>query len=149
MSNLVQNQRVSFSGRLGDDPDLRYTPEGKAVTNFSVAYTPRVQQGEDWVDGQTVWYRVAAWNAMAEHVAESLKKGDLVLVLGKQTDREYDKSDGNGKAVSHDVTADHVGPSLKWTDVIVNRIERELADRGAGKQDLGGSAGQGGSGIGI
>jgi single-strand DNA-binding protein len=123
MSEQVQNQPVSFAGRLGRDPKLDHTPDGKPVANFSVAYTPRVRQGDKWVDGDTVWYQVGVFGEQAEHVARSLNKGDEVVVLGKQTDREFERSDGS-KDISHDITADFVGASMKWADLAIQRVER-------------------------
>jgi single-strand DNA-binding protein len=123
MSELVQNQPVSLVGRLGRDPKLDQTPDGKPVANFSLAHTQRVRQGEQWVDGDTTWYQVGVFGEQANHVAASLHKGDEVIVLGKQTDHEYSRRDG-GKDTSHDVTADFVGGSLRWQDLAIQRVER-------------------------
>jgi single-strand DNA-binding protein len=123
MSEQAQNQPVSLAGRLGRDPKLDQTPDGKPVANFSVAYTPRVRQGDKWVDGDTVWYQVGVFGEQAEHVARSLTKGDEVVILGRQNDREFERKDGS-KDVSHDITADFVGASMKWADLAIQHVER-------------------------
>jgi single-strand DNA-binding protein len=126
MPEPIQNQPVALNGRLGADRRLGHDREGRPVASFPLAHTPRVRQGEQWVDGETTWFQVSAWGEQAEHVKNSLHKGDEVTVLGKQTDREFDRRDG-GKGISHDVTADFVGASLRWADVQVQRVERSAA----------------------
>lgn len=105
---------VSLVGRLGGDPEVRFTQGGHAVCSFSLAVQERKQENGQWVDGDTSWYRVSAWRRLGENCAESLSKGDLVLVQGRLAIRQYDKKDGSGKATSVDVTAEHVGPSLMF-----------------------------------
>jgi single-strand DNA-binding protein len=131
MSEQVQNRPVSLVGRLGRDPKLDQMPDGKPVANFSLAHTERVRQGEQWVDGETTWYQVGVFGEQATHVAESLHKGEEAVVLGKQSDREFERRDG-GKDVSHDVTADFVAPSLRWNSYeMVQRLERSATPSAA------------------
>jgi single-strand DNA-binding protein len=108
MTELAKNQPVAFAGNLGADPKRGETKEGKAAAYFDVAYTPRVRQGDDFVNGEAVWYSVAAFGSTAEHVLSSLHKGDRVVVVGKQTDVEFDRKDGS-KGIDHKVSADSVG----------------------------------------
>ena len=68
-------QNVTLVGRLGRDPELRYTPEGKSVTSFSLAV-------DDWRDGPPTWVKVTCWEKLAESVNEYMVKGRLVLVSG-------------------------------------------------------------------
>jgi single-strand DNA-binding protein len=138
MTALVQNQPVALSGRLGADPRLGHDREGKPVASFSLAHTPRIREGDQWVDGETVWFQVSAWGEQAEHVKNSLHKGDEVTVLGKQTDREFDRRDG-GKAISHDVNADFVAASLRWADVAIQRVERSATPSSLGSSSEGAS----------
>lgn len=98
-------QRIIIIGRLGQDPEMRYTAQGTPVTSFSVA-TDRV-----WTDqnGQrqerTVWFRVSAWRRLAETCNQYLSKGRLVMVEGEiQEPRTYQSRDGEWRA-SLDVTA--------------------------------------------
>lgn len=109
--------QVALVGRLGADPELRFTPNGKAVANFSLAVQERRFDNGAWVDGDTSWYRVAAWQRLAENVVESLHTGDLVVVVGKQQVRQYEK-DGQTRT-SVDVTAEHVAPSLLFATATV------------------------------
>lgn len=103
---------VTLVGRLGGDPEVRFTAQGKAVANFSLAVTERRYNNGQWEDGDTSWYRVAAWDRLGENAAESLSKGDLAIVVGKVKVREYEH-DGQ-KRTSVDVTADHLGPSIRF-----------------------------------
>ncbi len=101
--------KVMFIGNLGRDPEMRYTPNGKAVTEFSVAVTHRgrdAQTGE-WSDLGTDWFRVSIWGDRAERAAEEFKKGMRVLVEGRFRTREYEGKDGT-KRTSLDVSADNV-----------------------------------------
>ena len=97
-------QQIIITGNLGCDPEMRYTPEGKAVCAFSVA----VKQGD-----KTIWFRVSAWEKQAENCNQYLKKGSKVLVIGRlQADangqpRTYETKDGK-HAASFEITAGSV-----------------------------------------
>lgn len=134
-------------GSLGGDPELRFTPNGDAVANFSVAVTERVKDGEQWKDGDTTWYRVTVWRAMAENVVETLHKGDQVIVIGKVKLRSYEK-DGVERQ-SLEITADEVGPSLRWARAQVEKVGSNGAPRsggsgGGGRQQSRSGGGRGG-----
>src|SRR6266702_5492967 len=77
-------------GNLTDDPELRFTSNGVAVANFRVAVTPRIREGDQWKDGETSFFRVNVWRQHAEHVADSLSKGDRVLVVGRLRMRNWE-----------------------------------------------------------
>jgi single-strand DNA-binding protein len=101
--------KVMIIGNLGRDPEMRYTPNGRAVTEFSVAVTHRgrdAQTGE-WADLGTDWFRVTVWGDRAERTAEEFKKGNRVFVEGRFRTREYDAKDGT-KRTSLEITADNV-----------------------------------------
>lgn len=105
---------VRVVGNLGGDPELRFTPSGKAVCNFSLANTPRVKGANgEWEDGETLWLRVAVWGNMAEAVVENAHKGTKVLVVGRLTQRSY-QTDAGETRTSIDVTADEVGIVPRW-----------------------------------
>ena len=70
---------VSITGNLTDSPELRFTPSGAPVANFSVAVTPRVKDRDGWKDGETSFFRCTAWRSLAENLAE-LDKGTRILV---------------------------------------------------------------------
>lgn len=81
-----------IEGRLGRDPEMRYTPTGKAVTQFSVAVQKRKKVNEEWVDdGPAEWFRCKAWNKLAESVADQLRKGDVAHVHGRSETQSWDK----------------------------------------------------------
>lgn len=95
---------VEFQGHLGGDPELRFTPAGKAVANFSVAVTDRVKDASgEWADGETTWFRIVAWEHVAEAVAEHLRKGDKVFVRGPEKVQQYEAKDGS-TGLSREVT---------------------------------------------
>jgi single-strand DNA-binding protein len=109
----MADTNVSIVGNLTDDPELRFTPGGSAVANFRLAVTPRRLDGGEWKDGETSFFRVVAWRALAEHVAESLTKGDRVMVIGSLRTNSWETPQGERRSVV-EVQADEVGPSLKW-----------------------------------
>jgi single stranded DNA-binding protein len=81
---------VTLTGNLTDDPDLRFTPNGTEVANFRLAVTARIKDGEGWRDGETSFFRVNVWRQLAEHVAESLSKGDRTVVIGRLKSRSWE-----------------------------------------------------------
>ena len=102
--------KIQIVGNLGRDPELRYTPSGRPVTEFSVAVnqsTKNAQSGE-WVEA-TDWFRVSIWGDRGERAAENLRKGNRVLVDGRFRTREYEAKDGQ-KRMSLEITADTVLP---------------------------------------
>jgi single-strand DNA-binding protein len=106
---------VTFAGHVADSPELRFTPNGRAVAKARVAVNERYQNGAgDWVDGATSWYTVIAWGQLGEHLAESVAKGDRVLVHGRLAQRPYETEAGE-KRTAWDVTADEIGLSLRHT----------------------------------
>ena len=86
--------QITVRGNLGSDPELRFTPAGKAVADFRIASTPRLKQGTEWVDGETIWFKVTAWGALAEGVAECFTKGSAVLVTGSLKQTTFKGKDG-------------------------------------------------------
>lgn len=102
--------KIQIVGNLGRDPELRYTPNGRPVTEFSVAVNQATknQQTGEWVEA-TDWFRVSVWGDRAERSAEQLRKGSRVLVDGRFRTREYETKDGR-KGLSLEVTADNVIP---------------------------------------
>jgi single-stranded DNA-binding protein len=86
----MADTHVTITGNLTDDPDLRFTPNGTEVANFRLAVTARVRDGEGWRDGETSFFRVNVWRQLAEHVAESLAKGDRAMVIGRLKSRSWE-----------------------------------------------------------
>ncbi|MFI5993143.1 single-stranded DNA-binding protein [Streptomyces sp. NPDC051362] len=104
---------ITMSGNVVADPELRFTPSGAAVTNFRMASTPRTfdKQANEWKDGEPLFLSVAVWRQQAEHVAESVKRGDRVIVVGRLTQRQYEANDGS-KRSAYEIQADEVAVSL-------------------------------------
>ena len=101
--------KVMIIGNLGRDPEMRYTPNGRPVTEFSVAVSHRSRdpQTGEWADDQTDWYRVTVWGDRAERTAEQFRKGNKVFVEGRFRTREYEAKDGQ-RRTSLEITADNV-----------------------------------------
>lgn len=117
---MVNEPIMTLVGNLAGDPELRFTSGGKAVANFTVASTPRVKDGDQWADGETLWVRCAVWGQPAEHVAESLTKGVQVIVQGRLRAKTWQDRDGQSRT-SMEMDVDHVGPSLQWATAKVTR----------------------------
>jgi len=115
---LTQNA-CSLIGNLGDDPELRYTPNGQAVANFSMAVTQKFGEKEE-----TTWVKVVCWRDLAENVSESLRKGNRVMVIGRIQVRQWETEDGQ-KRSAMEVNAEAVGPELRWATAEVTRNERK------------------------
>ena len=109
----MPDTHVAIIGNLTDDPEVTFTPNGTAVANFRLAVTPRVKDGEGWKDGEISFFRITAWRDLATHLADSLSKGDRVIVLGQLRTRSWETPEGERRSVV-EVTAEEVGPSLKW-----------------------------------
>jgi single-strand DNA-binding protein len=100
--------KIMFIGNLGRDPEMRYMPSGKPVTQFSVAVSHSKPDGQGgWVDEGTDWYRVSVFGDRAERAAEQFRKGMKVFVEGRLKTSEYMSKD-NEKRFSLDVSADNV-----------------------------------------
>ncbi len=123
---------TTIVGNLTDNPELRFTPNGAPVANFTLAVTPRVKDGDGWKDGETSFLRVTAWRALAEHLADSLSKGDRVLVYGTLRQRSWETPEGERRSTV-EVQAEEVGPSLKWVTAKPERASRKSAAKAGGQ----------------
>ncbi|GAB3267600.1 hypothetical protein GCM10027449_00240 [Sinomonas notoginsengisoli] len=132
---------ITVIGNLTNDPELRFTPSGSAVANFTVASTPRTfdRQANEWKDGETLFLRASIWREAAENVAESLTKGMRVIVSGRLKSRSYETKEGEKRTVI-ELEVDEIGPSLRYASAKVNRTQRS---GGQGGGNFGG--GQGGT----
>ncbi len=137
---------ITVVGNLTGDPELRFTPSGAAVANFTVASTPRSfdKNANEWKDGEALFLRCSVWRQAAENVAESLHKGTSVIVQGRLKQRSYETKEGEKRTV-YELDVDEVGPSLRWASAKVTK-----ASRGGGGGYGGGNSGSGsGSGGGA
>jgi single-strand DNA-binding protein len=114
---------LTIVGNLTADPELRFTPSGDSVANFTVASTPRMFKDGEWRDGDPVFMRCNVWRQAAENVAESLMKGHRVIVQGRLRQRSYEAKDGH-KVMVMELEVDEVGPSLKFAQASVQRAAR-------------------------
>ncbi len=144
---------ITVIGNLTADPELRFTPNGQAVANFTVASTARIldRTSNEWKDGDTIFIRCSVWRQYAENVAESLTKGTRVIVTGRLKVRQYEARDGS-KGTSVECEVDEVGPALKNATAKVSRISRDGGgfggSQGVGQSGFGGGGGYGGGGYG-
>ena len=117
---------ITVAGNLVADPELRYTPTGAAVANFRVAHTPRRfdRQSGQYVDGEAIFLSCNLWRQAAENMANSLTKGDRVIVIGRLRQRSYDTREGEKRTV-FEVEVDEVGPSLLYATAQVTKTPRQ------------------------
>jgi len=125
---------ITVVGNLTSDPELRYTQNGLAVANFTIASTPRNfdRQANEWKDGEALFLRASVWRDFAEHVAGSLAKGSRVIATGRLKQRSYETREGE-KRTAIELEVDEIGPSLRYATAQVTRTSG------------GGGGGQGGA----
>jgi single-strand DNA-binding protein len=99
---------ITVKGNVGSDPEIKFVKNNLPLVTFSVAYTPRTKQGEQWIDGETMWFRVTQFGEKAEHLMDSIKKGDQVLVKGSMKQSTYQAKDGSEKT-SLEINATDIG----------------------------------------
>ena len=142
---------ITVVGNLTADPELRYTQNGLAVANFTIASTPRTfdRQANEWKDGEALFLRASVWREFAEHVAGSLTKGSRVIAQGRLKQRSYETKEGE-KRTSMELEIDEIGPSLRYATAKVTRASRgEGGGGGGGFSGGGGGGGFGGGGGGA
>ena len=130
---MAGDTTITIIGNLTADPELRFTPSGAAVANFTVASTPRQfdRQSNEWKDGETLFMRCSIWRDAAENVAESLHRGTRVIVSGRLKSRSYETKEGEKRTVV-ELEVDEVGPSLRYASAKVTKAERGGGGFGGG-----------------
>src|SRR3954465_9365658 len=154
---------ITVVGNLTADPELRFTPSGAAVANFTVASTPRTfdRQSNEWKDGEALFLNCSVWRQAAENAAESLTRGMRVIVSGRLKARSYETREGEKRTV-FEIDVDEVGPSMKYATAKVTKTSRSgggqgygsggggddpwASNQGSGQGGQGGWGGQQGSG---
>jgi single-strand DNA-binding protein len=145
---------ITVIGNLTADPELRFTPSGAAVANFTVASTPRTfdRQTNEWKDGEALFLNCSVWRQAAENAAESLVRGMRVIVSGRLKARSYETREGEKRTV-FEIDVDEVGPSLKYATAKVSKTSRSGSGGGQGGSfggddpwSTGGQSGQSGMG---
>ncbi|WP_322857284.1 single-stranded DNA-binding protein [Mycobacterium shigaense] len=122
---MAGDTTITVVGNLTADPELRFTPSGAAVANFTVASTPRIydRQSGEWKDGEALFLRCNIWREAAENVAESLTRGSRVIVTGRLKQRSFETREGEKRTVV-EVEVDEIGPSLRYATAKVNKASR-------------------------
>lgn len=124
---------ITVVGNLTSDPELRYTQNGLAVANFTIASTPRTldRASNEWKDGEALFLRASVWREFAENVAGSLTKGSRVIATGRLKQRSYETKEGE-KRTSIELEIDEIGPSLRYATASITRTPGGGAQRGVG-----------------
>ncbi|MGW5673959.1 single-stranded DNA-binding protein [Streptomyces sp. NPDC003860] len=120
---------ITFVGNVVADPELRFTTSGAPVANFRVASTPRTfdRQANEWKDAEPLFLTVNVWRQQAENVAESIRRGDRVIVVGRLVQRQYET---NGeRRTSYEIQAEDIGPALKNATAHVTKTGQQRAQQ--------------------
>ena len=122
---MAGETQTTVIGNLTADPELKFTPAGHPVANFTIASTPRTfdRQSNEWKDGDTLFMRCSIWREPAENVAETLLKGMRVIALGNLVQRSYETREGEKRTVV-ELQVDEIGPSLRYATAKVERAQR-------------------------
>jgi len=132
----VANENIiTIVGNLADDPELRYTPNGAAVANMRVAVNRRRfnRETNSWDEELDGFFTVNVWRDYAENVAESLRRGNRVLVTGRLRSRSYEDKDGQTRWIT-EIEAEEVGQSLRWGTAKTKKVSRGGGGGGGGNQ---------------
>ena len=132
MSNV---NSVTLIGNLVEDPELRFTPSGVAMTKVRFAVNKRYQSQGEWQE-ETSFFGGTCWRDMGENVAESLTKGSRVIVVGELQQRSWETQDGDKRSIV-EVDIKEIGPSLRWATATVTRTPRADGGWSGGGQDQG------------
>ena len=138
---------ITVVGNLTADPELRFTPSGAAVANFTVASTPRTfdRASGEWKDGEALFLRCNIWRQAAENVAETLTRGARVIVQGRLKQRSFDTREGEKRTVI-ELEVDEIGPSLRYATASITKTSRGAGGGFGGPSDGGQGGGYGGQG---
>ena len=124
---------ITVIGNLTSDPELRWTPSGAAVANFTIASTPRTldRETQEWKDGEALFLRCSVWRQAAENVAESLTRGSRVMAQGRLKQRSFETKEGEKRSVI-ELEVDEIGPSLRYATATVAKAARSGDGPGGG-----------------
>ena len=123
---MANETNITMIGNLTADPELRFLPNGTAMVKFTIASTPRTfdRASGEWKDGDPLFMNCTAFRDIAEHIAESLTRGTRVILTGRlQLSRWEDKETGD-KRSAYGVDVDEIGPSLRFAQAKVTRVNR-------------------------
>ncbi len=121
---MSSDNSVTIVGNLVDDPELRFTSGGAAMAKLRIAVNRRWRnrQTDQWEE-DTSFFSATAWREMAENVAGSLRKGSRVIITGRLQQRQWETPDGDKRSII-EISADEIGPSLRWATAEVQRTPR-------------------------
>lgn len=130
---------VTVLGNLTRDPDLRYTPNGTPVASFAIAVNKRIQNKNsgEWINSAD-FFNIVTWFKLAENCAESLGKGDRVLVTGRLSQESWNDKDGQ-KRSAYRIIANIVAPSLEFATCKIDknaRVEMPVSQREESGEEL-------------
>lgn len=121
---MAAGNEMTLVGNIISDPELKYTAGGTAIASFGLAWNRRFQQDNEWQE-EAHFFDVTVWREMAENVAESFRKGDRVVVVGRlDQSRWEDKETGKGRS-KVGVVADEVAASVRWATVDITKSDRQ------------------------
>lgn len=131
---MAYGNMVTVEGNLARDPELRYTPNGRAVASFGLAWNQR-KGGRDGQEAEDVahFFDVVAWGELGENVAETLTKGMRVVVTGRLDHRRWQNDQGENRS-KVEIVADTVGPCLRWASATVTKNDRRNGGGGGGSR---------------
>lgn len=140
---------ITIVGNLTADPELRTIGSGATVASFTIASTPRTynRQSGQFEDGQALFMRCSAWRDLANHCADTLRKGMRVIAQGRLSQRSYQAQDGSNRTVV-EMTIDEIGPSLRYATAQVTRQSSGQGGFAGRSQNNGGGFGGNGYGQG-
>jgi single-strand DNA-binding protein len=116
---------IQIKGNVGTDPEIKFSKANKAWATFSLAYTPRTKQGETWIDGDTMWFRVVQFGEKAEQLVDLVSKGDKVFVVGSWKQSTYTTKEGVEK-INLEINATDIYVAPK-ADKKPRHVEEEVA----------------------
>lgn len=137
---MANDTTTTIIGNLTGDPELRFTPNGAAVANFTIASTPRNfdRASGEWKEGETLFLRSSLWREAAENVAATLKKGMRVIAQGRLKSRSYETKEGERRTV-YELEVEEIGPSLRFASAQVLPNPRGYVQSGPPAQQGGGN----------
>jgi len=138
---MASGNTVTLVGNLTRDPELKFLNSGTALCNFGIAVNRRWQQDGEWQE-EAHFFDVTAWRDLAENIAETIQKGDRVIIEGRLQFRQWEAEDGGNRS-KVEVVADDVGPSLRWATATIEKNERKDSDESS---NHGGSSRRGSGG---
>lgn len=127
----MASNTVTVIGNLTDDPELRFTPSGVAMAKISIAVNRRWQDANREWQEDTSFFRGTCWRDQAENIAESLQKGQRVIVTGRLEQRSWETNDGEKRSMV-EISIDEIGPSLRWATASVTKTPRAGSGGGGG-----------------